>query len=120
MDSHTVFIVDDDADIRESVAEALEDEGYNVKMAANGKEALDLLAVEPSPCLILLDLMMPVMDGQQFRLAQQSDPAWAAIPVVLVSAGNQGKETAREMGAADFLRKPFKMKELFEKVERLC
>ena len=120
MGSHIVIIVDDDVDIRETVAEALEDEGYSVKAAANGKEALELLRTEPPPCLILLDLMMPVMDGHQFRAAQQSDPAWAAIPVVVMSAGGQCKEAAVQMGAVDCVRKPFKMKDLFHAVEQFC
>ena len=118
--SHTVLIVDDDVDIRETVAEALQDAGYDVKSASNGQEALEVLKVEPQPCLILLDLMMPVMDGEQFRAAQKTEPAWADIPVVVISAGGHCEEAAERMGAASCVKKPFRIKELFQAVQRFC
>ena len=90
MGNHTILVVDDDADIRDSVAEVLEDAGYRVQQAANGREALDYLQASAYPCIILLDLMMPVMDGPQFRAAQQSKPTLAGIPVVVISAGARG------------------------------
>src|SRR5579862_4602951 len=65
-----ILIVDDDPDIRDSLKEVLEDEGYEVNGVANGREALDYLRKSPRPCVILLDLMMPVMDGWQFRREQ--------------------------------------------------
>ena len=66
-----ILIVDDDPDIRDSLKEVLEDEGYEVNGVANGREALDYLRKSPRPCVILLDLMMPVMDGWQFRKEQK-------------------------------------------------
>lgn len=120
MGTHTILLVDDDADIREAVAEALEDEGYSVHCAANGKGALEYLRTAASPCIILLDLMMPVMDGFQFRAAQQSEPAWAGIPVVVISAGGNCQEAAAELGAVACVRKPFDMKALFVAIERFC
>src|SRR5919206_1695644 len=84
-DRGEVLVVEDDFAIRETLRELLEDEGYRVAWAANGKEALARLH-ERAPRVILLDLMMPVMDGWEFRVAQQRDPALASIPVVVISA----------------------------------
>lgn len=82
-----VLIVDDDAAIREALILALEDEGYQVQSANNGRDALDRLRRSPrKPDLILLDLMMPVMSGWDFRREQERDPELAAIPVVVLSA----------------------------------
>lgn len=83
----TIMVVEDDADVLDVIALTLEDHGYSVLVAANGRQALDKLrAAEHRPALILLDLMMPVMDGRQFREAQRRDPALADVPVVLLSA----------------------------------
>ena len=87
MSPAALMIVEDDADISEALAEALEDHGHTVIVAADGQEALDKLrAAAVLPRLILLDLMMPVMDGWQFRAAQRQDANLAEIPVVLLSA----------------------------------
>ena len=77
-----ILVVDDDPDIRDSLREVLEDEGYGTSCVANGREALDFLRSGKRPCVILLDLMMPVMDGWQFLEEQKRDPALAAIPVL--------------------------------------
>ena len=79
------LVVEDDHLIREAIAEALDEEGFEVVEAANGKEALDKLHAERAS-LVLLDLMMPVMDGWQFREAQLHDPELSHIPVVVLSA----------------------------------
>src|SRR5262245_59582395 len=79
----SVLIIEDDPDIREALAEILEDEGYATVLAGNGREALDHLAKSEMPALILLDLMMPIMDGWQFRDEQRRSPSYAAIPVVV-------------------------------------
>jgi CheY-like chemotaxis protein len=83
-----ILVVDDDASIREALAESLGDEGYRVVTATNGVEALTLLRPpgELRPCVILLDLMMPVMSGQEFYAEQQRDPALARIPIVGASS----------------------------------
>jgi two-component system chemotaxis response regulator CheY len=79
--------VEDDLDIRDALSEALSMEGYSVKTSGNGKAALDYLNSAPEhPALILLDLMMPVMDGQQFILEKEKLAAFKAIPVMLMSA----------------------------------
>jgi CheY-like chemotaxis protein len=81
-----ILVVDDDHAIRESLSELLEDEGYHVAKATNGQEALEVLARVGPPCVILLDLMMPVMDGYEFMGRKTADPALASIPVVVITA----------------------------------
>jgi CheY-like chemotaxis protein len=81
-----VLVVEDDHLIREAIAEALDEEGFEVVEAANGREALEKLHAQPGASLVLLDLMMPVMDGWRFREAQLRDPELANIPVVVLSA----------------------------------
>ena len=120
MMSRFVLVVDDDRDIRDSLVEALEDHGHRAVGAANGREALDVLrtSAEP-PCLILLDLMMPVMDGREFREQQVQSPALADIPVIVISAYNDVGEQARALGV-DHLRKPLAMRGLLDAVRRYC
>jgi CheY-like chemotaxis protein len=79
----TVLIVDDEPDIRESLREALEGEGYAVMEAANGREALTLLPDLPRPCALILDIIMPVMSGNELYAAMQANPTLADIPVVV-------------------------------------
>ena len=93
--------------------------GYDVATAANGQEALDQLRSGPGlPSLILLDLMMPVMDGWQFRDEQKQDPALSAIPVVVVSADGRVDEKASALGAAAYLRKPVEIEDLLATVQQ--
>ena len=112
-----VMIVDDDPDIRETLAELLHDEGFDVATAANGVEALDLLASGPLPNVILLDMMMPVMNGFEFRLAQKMAEELAPIPVLIITAGADHR--AGEMDAAAVLRKPLNLPRLLEAI-RTC
>ncbi|PLS79555.1 MAG: response regulator, partial [Chloroflexi bacterium] len=85
--SATILVVDDDSGIREALTDILEDEGYAVRSACDGQAALDLLRQQAEPpALVLLDLMMPRMNGWQFRSEQRRDPALANIPVVVISA----------------------------------
>jgi serine/threonine-protein kinase len=107
-----VLIVDDEPATRQAMALALEAEGYRVTEAANGREALDALRCEPRPCLILLDLMMPVMDGWQFLRERMADPALAAIPVIVVSAASDDEARSVARGAAHYLHKPVTMDQL--------
>ena len=118
----TVMIVDDDGDIREAIAEALGDLSYDVLEAANGEEALTRLRDQQGhrPCVILLDIMMPVMDGWQFRDAQRNDPTLADIPVVVLSAHASISEAANDMAIKDVLRKPVRLETLLEAVVRYC
>jgi CheY-like chemotaxis protein len=115
-----VLIVEDDVDIRESVVEVLEDEGYVVSAAADGKQALDLLGSSaPPPDIILLDLMMPVMNGYQFREEQQKDPRLSAIPVLVVTADANARTKAGALNAAGFVQKPLKIQPLLDLLEKL-
>lgn len=84
--TQTVLIVDDDADIRAVLSEFLESEGYAVATAGNGRDALDYLRQHPTTSLILLDLMMPIMNGYQFIAARALDATVSAIPVVVMTA----------------------------------
>jgi CheY-like chemotaxis protein len=108
-----VLVVDDDRDIRELLVELLGGEGYLVSSAADGQQAL-VEAHARHPDVILLDLMMPVMDGWQFRAAQLEDPDLAEVPVVVISAFDH------ELDAAAVLQKPFLVEELLETVHRLA
>jgi CheY-like chemotaxis protein len=103
--SSEILVVDDDNDIRESLIELLEFEGYAAFGAANGKDALDQLRRHPAS-VILLDLMMPVMDGFEFRREQLADPQLSGIPVVIVSAGGRCAQAAKELGALGCVQKP--------------
>ena len=87
----TVFVVEDDADTREMLCRFLELEGYHVESAVNGQQALERLHAGAHPSVILLDLMMPVMDGWQFRHAQAQDAALSTIPVIVVSAAGRDR-----------------------------
>jgi two-component system, chemotaxis family, chemotaxis protein CheY len=82
---NNLLVVDDDVDLRESLRDVLTDEGYRVTMAANGQEALSLLPGLPRPCGILLDLVMPVMGGNEFYRAMSALPALADIPVLVLT-----------------------------------
>ncbi len=114
--AETVMVVEDDAHIRELVMQVLACEGFTAVAASNGAEALQYLRREyVHPALILLDLMMPVMDGWQFRAEQLKDPALARIPVVVMSAS-----TEDEIPAAARVRKPFKIEALLDAVSRLA
>lgn len=113
------MIVDDDADIRMAVQIVLETYGYCVITANDGAEALAKLEAGERPCLIILDLMMPGMDGQQFREAQLADPALAKIPVVVLSGDYKVGERAAEMGV-EGLRKPIQLPKLLAKIEQFC
>src|ERR1051326_5429673 len=107
---NAILIVEDDADIREDLADILRDEGYDVTTAANGRDARDRLkASEDRPDLILLDLMMPVMDGWQFRTEQLKDAALAEIPVVILSGAGDVRREAAALGASGYVTKPFKI-----------
>ena len=114
-----ILIVDDDDEIREVMRTVLEVEGYSVIEARDGREALETLhRGGPRPQLILLDLMMPVMDGQQFRETQRRDAQLSNIPVVLVSAFAPLDVHAESLGAAGYLQKPFELDTLLDVVAR--
>ena len=114
--SGKVLVVEDDDDIRECLADVLSEEGYTVETAENGREALQLLR-RFRPCVILLDLMMPVMDGWELLGELRSDGDWATLPVVVVSAAN---ETKAPEGVRQYLRKPVPINILLHAVKSYC
>jgi CheY-like chemotaxis protein len=108
----SVLIVDDDADVRELLRIALETEGYTVGCVADGRDALNYLRSHADTCLILLDLMLPVMDGRHFRTVQIQDRSLAWIPIVLMSGAPDPERSARELGARRVVRKPLDLDEV--------
>ncbi len=113
----SILIVEDDDGVRDTLAAILRDEGYAVDTASNGEVALAEVAARPLPTLILLDLMMPHMDGMHFRARQLADPALRAVPVVVLSARPDVARQAAELHADDFLRKPMSFEELLHVVQ---
>lgn len=115
-----ILVVEDDNAIREVLTDVLESEGYQVLNAPNGQEAIRLLRSSTLPCLILLDLMMPVMNGWQFRDEQRQDPVLAPVPVVVISADSDLASKAAAIKANDFLKKPIEINRLLDTVEQYC
>jgi CheY-like chemotaxis protein len=114
-----ILVIDDNEDIREAVVDSLEDAGYNVSVAANGAIAIGALrASEDLPFLILLDLMMPVMDGAQFLQEMRKDPRLSALPVVVVTADGSATKKAAALGTHGGLRKPVQLDELLSTVSK--
>ena len=113
----TILIVDDEPDLREVVAELLEMEDYAVLQAANGQLALDVLAATGPPCMVLLDLMMPVMDGYEFLNRLRADDRYRELPVLMLTA--HFSATAPP-GTVGLLRKPVDIAELLKLVARHC
>ncbi len=117
----TVLVVDDDRDIRDVLTDALEAEGYLVVTAADGQEALNWLrSAAERPCIILLDLMMPRMDGVQFRTELLNDGELAHIPVVVLSADPSAIVAAKSLSFAGSLRKPVPLEALLAAVHAHC
>ena len=117
---HRVLVVEDDPTIREVLVEVLGEHGYDAIGASNGREALDTLAASSDrPCVILLDLMMPVMDGRSFREQQLQSPDLSNIPVIVISA-HLDHTVANDLNAAAYLRKPVKLAEVLRSVRTYC
>ena len=116
----TVLIIDDDLPVRTALKELFETEGYAVALAANGRAALNHLRKGLRPCAILLDLMMPVMDGWDFRNEQLADPDLKDIPVVILTAAGFSAGTVRaQFGDIPFVPKPPPHTGLLDVVKRL-
>ncbi len=116
-----VLVVDDDESIRETLSDVLRDEGFSVDQAENGAAALMYLRAHDAqhlPAVIVLDLMMPVMSGAEFRERQLDDPNLSGIPVVIMSAADRGGVIARKMKADAFLSKPPSMRVLLDTIAR--
>ena len=118
---HPVLVVEDEEMIRESIVEILEDSGYQPIAAVDGRDALaKLKTANPRPCVILLDLMMPGMNGWSFRERQRGDPELAPIPVIILSANPDLARNARDLDVADYLEKPLRVAALLERVRHHC
>ena len=118
MGDFTILIVEDDFDVRESLSEALRDEGYAIECAIDGEQALEYLRNGGRPGLILLDLMMPRMSGSEFRMVQKVDPQLRHLPVVLLSADGAMEEKAKALETDGALRKPIDLEQLLKIIER--
>jgi CheY-like chemotaxis protein len=117
----SVLIVDDDHGIREVLSEVLVDAGYQIASAEDGARALDYLQQAPVlPRVILLDLMMPVMTGWEFRLTQQQNPRIAPIPVVALSARGGIEHEQYAVTVDAFMRKPVDLDQLLDLIEDYC
>jgi two-component system chemotaxis response regulator CheY len=108
------LVVDDDPDILETLSDILEEQGFAIMRARNGQVALEMLD-KLRPNVILLDLMMPVMDGREFADRIRRRPDWAEIPLIILSADQGLAEKARKLGAR-YLTKPFEVSELLSMV----
>ena len=115
-----ILIVEDDRDVARLLAEILEAEGYRTDVAGNGYEALDHLRKNGHTDLILLDMMMPVMDGWKFREEQRKWPSLASIPVVVITADGDARGKAGSIQAAGYATKPISIDSLLDAVARIC
>jgi CheY-like chemotaxis protein len=113
-----ILVVEDDFDLRDSLRSLLIDEGFEVATATNGIAALEWLRNNPAPQTILLDLMMPLMTGEQFFAELSRDPSLANLPVVVLSAMNDEQQRAAVPGAAAWLRKPVGIADLLAALGR--
>jgi len=114
-----ILVIEDDNDSRTMLTTLLDMEGFRVVAAANGAEGLRI-ARQSRPCLILLDLMMPVMSGPQFREAQMADSAIRDVPTIVLSARHDAAHVARELGCQCSMPKPVDAQRLAEMVASLC
>lgn len=114
----TILLVEDDADLREAVGELLRDEGYEVLEAEHGKAALEQLEkMHGQPCLVLLDMMMPIMSGPELLRVLHESHRLASLPIVVLSAGSKASDAPE---ARKFIRKPADPKVLIAVVREYC
>ena len=115
----TILLVEDDPDMRRYMVTWLEAEGYRVRAASNGREALDAL-VDEVPCVMVVDLAMPVMDGAEFRRRQQQIPGVSRVPFIMVSGTHDAARIARDLDIGDVVAKPFDAEHLLDIVASHC
>lgn len=118
--SSPVLVVEDESFLRDFLIKNLEEAGFVVVSASNGLDAWDQLQQGLQPCLILLDLMTPLMDGRQFCTMKQADPALADIPVAILTAAQIPTETAQRLQVQHWLCKPFDMQQVIQIVQHYC
>jgi CheY-like chemotaxis protein len=119
MDAQTVLIVEDDEVIRETLAQILQDHSYHVTTAQHGRDALEKMASMPCPCLLLMDLMMPIMNGWELLTELRRDERWSRLPVIILSAGGEANDLLQDPYVR-FLKKPLRMASLLEAVRTSC
>jgi two-component system, chemotaxis family, chemotaxis protein CheY len=112
-----ILVVEDDPDVRDALVLLLEREGYSVTCADNGQEALERLRAAPS-ALVILDLMLPVMDGFEFRVQQLQDPVIARVPVIVLSSGGDLSRKVEPLHVEACLSKPLDLERLLGVVAR--
>ncbi len=117
--SELLLIVEDDDDIRETCADVLRDEGYEVVEACHGLAAIEKLRGGLRPALILLDYSMPIMNGGAFRREQRADARFASCPVILMTAHNDAKSLAAEIQPSHTLKKPMGIEELVSTIKKV-
>jgi CheY-like chemotaxis protein len=119
--SKSIFLVEDSSDIRDLITFFYKMEGYRIDSASDGREALEKLRnLSELPGVILLDLMMPGMDGHQFRIEQEKDPKLTSIPVLVMTADSNAAEKAAKIGAKGYLRKPVAIDALLAVAKKFC
>lgn len=120
--SKHILIVEDAPELQILLTQLFESEGYIAVQAFNGQQALDILRVMPKlPSFILLDIMMPVMDGFSFRKEQMKDPRLASIPVIVMTADSEPQVKAKQLGVHHFFKKPIRdLDKLLQVAESLC
>ena len=116
----TILVIDDDGDLLDVLRDVIEGEGYRAVTAQSGEDALTLLREGEKPCVILLDLKMPGMGGEEFRRRQLADPRLADVPVVGFTGLADGEASARRLALASYLRKPVKLHHLLETIAHYC
>jgi CheY-like chemotaxis protein len=118
MQGKTILIVEDDDSIRNTLKIALEFEGYHVEAGSNGKEGLDLLYQMERPCLIILDMMMPVMDGLGFLAALKKEPQFAGLSIIIVTAFSEKTQATSQV--SQVIKKPVDLNYLLDIVRHYC
>lgn len=121
MSHKRILIIEDDQAIREALVDLFESEGYQVERAVNGQEGIErLTSAQSLPCVILLDLMMPIKDGFAFRKEQLENPKLSNVPVVVMSADGHVHEKKQRLQAKDYLHKPVDIDVYLDVVKRYC
>ena len=118
--SRRVLVAEDDPVIVKLLGFLLDREGYTSSFAADGREALELIKTSPPPCLILLDMMLPHLNGLQLVPAIRNKPEWSDVPIIMLTANSTEKDIVRALdaGANDYVLKPFNPQELMARLRR--
>lgn len=115
----SILIIEDDEAIRTSLSDVLTSEGYKINEASNGKAAFEVLEGSSNPSLLLLDLMMPAMNGYEFSASIKKMPKYSSHPIIIMSASRDGEQYAKQEGYP-FLKKPLDVEDLLNLVAKFC